>query len=62
MLKDLQEKVDQILEDDEDIVPITNEEIDEIMNHLEADWEDNWEYDDSVPYPNNEEGTEESEG
>lgn len=54
MLKDLQKKVDEIIEHEQDIdlQPISDEEIQRILDNLEADWDDNWQYDDSVVPPN----------
>lgn len=52
MLKELQVKVDEVIEQtDIELTPITDEEIADIINSLEDDWDDNGEYDGSVPMP-----------
>ena len=62
MLKDLQQKMDEVIEKtDIELSPISDEYIQEIINALEADYEDDHEYDGSVPYPDTTDTTEEGE-
>ena len=62
MIKTLQAKVDELIEKtgDTELVPISDEEIQAILDALEADWDDNGEYDESTPYPYNDESGEEA--
>jgi len=65
MIKKLQKTIDEFIETHEDIEldPITDEQIQEILDNIEADWEDNGEYDDSIPplYPDDGEGGDEDD-
>lgn len=50
-INDLQRQIDSIVNHEEqegDPVPITKDQIDKILADLEADWEDDWEYNDSA--------------
>ena len=51
MIKDLQDQVDEIIAGDHDAKPISEEEIQKILDALEADWEDDGEYNGSSEYP-----------
>ena len=51
MIKDLQERISEIEESDHGAKPISEEEIQRVLDALESDWEDNHEYDGSSEYP-----------
>lgn len=51
MIKDLQDKVNKIIQDEDNAQPITDEQIQKILDALEADYDDNGEYDGSTDYP-----------
>lgn len=60
MIKDLQDKVSKIIEDEENAQPITDEQIQKILDALEADYDDDGEYNESTDYPFQNGFTEES--
>lgn len=61
MIKDLQEQVDKLIQDEDDAKPITDEQIQEILDALEKDYQDDGEYNGSTDYPFKSSGLNESE-
>lgn len=51
LIKDLQDKVNKIIKDEDNDQPITDEQIQKILDALEADYDDNGKYDGSTDYP-----------